>query len=90
LLLSPGESIDKIPGYKVCCSERVRDLTAFAQMFIAGGMGGIGYWAFVYPIDVVKTVMQTDSLNKAQRQHAGMLDAARAVYRCALSVCPGV
>ena len=30
--------------------------------FIAGGVGGTMYWAFNYPFDYVKTLMQTDKL----------------------------
>lgn len=30
--------------------------------FLAGGIGGTMYWAFNYPIDYVKTAMQTDKL----------------------------
>ena len=30
--------------------------------FIAGGVGGTAYWAFNYPFDYVKTLMQTDKL----------------------------
>ena len=29
---------------------------------IAGGMGGIMYWLFNYPVDYVKTLMQSDKL----------------------------
>ncbi len=31
--------------------------------FIAGGIGGTAYWAFNYPFDYVKTLMQTDKLD---------------------------
>ena len=30
--------------------------------FLAGGIGGTMYWAFNYPFDYVKTLMQTDKL----------------------------
>ena len=30
--------------------------------FISGGVGGTMYWAFNYPFDYVKTLMQTDNL----------------------------
>jgi hypothetical protein len=28
---------------------------------MAGGIGGIGYWCFNYPLDYVKSLLQTDS-----------------------------
>lgn len=31
--------------------------------FLAGGFGGSFYWSFNYPIDYVKTLMQTDNLD---------------------------
>jgi solute carrier family 25 carnitine/acylcarnitine transporter 20/29 len=39
---------------------------------LAGGLAGIGYWAFIYPIDYIKTLVQTDDLVK--RKYSGMLD----------------
>lgn len=38
--------------------------TPFYVPFIAGGLGGTAYWAFNYPIDYVKTLMQSDSFEK--------------------------
>lgn len=32
----------------------------FYVPFIAGGVGGTSYWAFNYPFDYVKTLMQSD------------------------------
>lgn len=31
---------------------------------LAGGFAGLGFWAFIYPIDYVKTVIQADSLTE--------------------------
>ncbi len=33
----------------------------FHVPFIAGGLGGTAYWCFNYPLDYVKTLMQSDS-----------------------------
>jgi hypothetical protein len=35
--------------------------TPFYVPLIAGGIGGTTYWAFNYPLDYVKTLMQSDS-----------------------------
>jgi hypothetical protein len=34
--------------------------------FLAGGMAGTSYWIFNYPVDYVKTLMQTDKLGNPQ------------------------
>jgi hypothetical protein len=33
---------------------------------ISGACAGIGFWAFIYPIDYIKTLLQGDSLSKPQ------------------------
>lgn len=83
LTLGKGESVANIPGYKVpllflFCSMMIANLPK--KLFIAGGMGGIAYWIAIYPVDVIKTTMQADSLNKATRKYSGFIDAARAIH----------
>jgi solute carrier family 25 carnitine/acylcarnitine transporter 20/29 len=34
----------------------------------------------IYPIDVIKSKLQTDSLDPAQRRYKGMIDCARKVW----------
>lgn len=29
---------------------------------LAGGCAGVGFWAFIYPVDYIKTIVQADSL----------------------------
>lgn len=43
----------------------------------AGGMAGAFYWISSFPIDVIKSRMQTDHLDKAQRSYANMWDCAK-------------
>jgi len=35
-----------------------------AGSLLAGACAGIGFWAFIYPVDYVKTLLQGDSLAK--------------------------
>ena len=42
--------------------------------FWCGGLGGVMYWLAVYPIDVVKSTMMTDSLDASQRRFKGYGD----------------
>lgn len=48
-------------------------------MLAAGSAAGVGYWLSIYPIDMIKTVVQTDHSDPAQRKYKGMWDAARSV-----------
>jgi solute carrier family 25 carnitine/acylcarnitine transporter 20/29 len=47
---------------------------------LAGGLGGVGYWALCYPLDIVKTAVQCDAIHPAQRKYAGALDATRQLW----------
>lgn len=50
-----------------------------AVLLLSGGMAGIGYWIF-YPLDMVKTILQTDAAEKANRKYSGYLDCCKKVY----------
>jgi len=49
------------------------------EVLVAGGAGGFAYWMLCYPVDVVKTMLQTDALDPAKRRYASSTAAARAV-----------
>lgn len=51
--------------------QRVADAPLSASL-LAGGAAGAGYWAFTYPIDYLKTLIQTDDLKN--RKYKGLLD----------------
>jgi len=53
--------------------KNVTDLPAW-KVLIAGGIGGIMYWATTYPFDVVKSTIQTDSTVIAERKYHGLVD----------------
>lgn len=46
-----------------------------AGSLVAGACAGIGFWAFIYPVDYVKTLLQGDSLSKPA--YNGMTHCAR-------------
>jgi solute carrier family 25 (mitochondrial carnitine/acylcarnitine transporter), member 20/29 len=54
------------------------ELASPALMF-SGGMAGLGFWSTVYPIDSVKTRIQTDS--DTMPRYRGMLDCATKTIR---------
>ena len=41
------------------------------QVMLAGGLGGVGYWVLCYPFDIVKTAVQCDAINPAERKYKG-------------------
>lgn len=43
-------------------------------------MGGFFYWAATYPIDVIKSSMQTDAVDPAKRRYKSVADCARKLY----------
>ena len=39
----------------------------------AGGLGGMAYWVVIFPVDVIKSAMQTDAIVKSERKYPDML-----------------
>jgi hypothetical protein len=54
----------------------VKDLSAGVIMG-AGGFGGLLYWLALFPVDVIKSAMMTDSVIPAERQYPTMVVAAQ-------------
>lgn len=59
------KSRNEIPTWKVC---------GF------GACAGYAMWLTVYPVDVVKSKLQTDGFTKETRKYTGMLDCARKTW----------
>lgn len=49
------------------------------EVLAAGGCGGFFYWLLCFPLDVIKTRVQTDALDPTQRRFRGMVDATRGI-----------
>ncbi len=58
----------------------MQDLEAW-KVLTSGGIGGVMYWLLTYPTDVIKSTMQTDSTNRAERKYSGWMDCATKIYR---------
>ncbi|KAK9325570.1 mitochondrial carrier domain-containing protein [Lipomyces orientalis] len=54
-----------IPGWRLC---------------VYGGCAGYGVWLSAYPFDVVKSKMQTDSIDPRRRQFSSTIDCARKTF----------
>ncbi|XP_010559312.1 PREDICTED: mitochondrial carnitine/acylcarnitine carrier-like protein [Tarenaya hassleriana] len=49
------------------------------SLMLAGGLGGAAFWVFVYPTDVVKSVIQVD--DHKNPKYSGSIDAFRKILR---------
>ena len=52
----------------------------------AGGLGGILYWCAIYPVDVIKSAMATDSIITKERKYPDMVTTYK-VCICMTSCC---
>jgi solute carrier family 25 carnitine/acylcarnitine transporter 20/29 len=57
-----------------------KDLSAGVVM-AAGGTGGILYWLAIFPVDVIKSAMMTDSIDPATRKYPNIPTTARVSSR---------
>jgi len=57
----------------------VRDLPAHVLLGSAG-FGGILFWLTTYPIDVIKSSMMCDTLDRSKRTYRSFLQTAQALY----------
>ena len=63
-----------------CSADDSRFLVSPAAMVVAlGGLGGIFYWMTIFPVDAVKSAMQTDDLRKPQRKFPTMASAVKVI-----------
>lgn len=58
----------------------VSDLSVW-QIFGAGGAAGVLFWALTYPLDVIKSTVQSDDLDRTQRKYTGIVDCAKKMYQ---------
>lgn len=56
----------------------VNDLPAW-KLLLAGAAGGYGMWVTCYPADVIKTHLQTDSLDTTKLKYNGIIDCAKKI-----------
>eukprot|EP00743_Colponemidia_sp_Colp-15_P001943 GILK01002115.1.p1 GENE.GILK01002115.1~~GILK01002115.1.p1 ORF type:complete len:310 (-),score=50.22 GILK01002115.1:112-1041(-) len=50
-------------------------------LFLSGGIGGLAYWSFIYPAEMIKTRIQSDSIVRGERQYKHFLDCFTKTYR---------
>lgn len=64
-LRAPGQKLEELESWK---------------LLVAGSVGGFAYWAVTYPIDVIKSAIQADSIVPSQRRFRGIPDCARQLW----------
>lgn len=46
----------------------------------AAGIGGITYWLAIFPVDCIKSAMQTDSITKSEKKYPDMVTTAKKLW----------
>eukprot|EP01096_Ripella_sp_DP13-Kostka_P009912 TRINITY_DN3828_c0_g1_i1.p1 TRINITY_DN3828_c0_g1~~TRINITY_DN3828_c0_g1_i1.p1 ORF type:complete len:289 (-),score=111.82 TRINITY_DN3828_c0_g1_i1:81-947(-) len=49
------------------------------KTLLAGGIGGMGYWLFCYPLDAIKSIIQSDHADPKQRVYRTYVQSVRKV-----------
>lgn len=60
--------------------QTVAELPVYATLF-AGGMGGIANWITVFPLDVIKSRLQTAEIGRYKPGTQGMIQCATELVR---------
>ncbi len=75
--------------FKRSLAERMQvapsELPAWAVLGSAG-LGGIMYWGFIFPVDCIKSAMQTDSIIKSERKYPNMVVTAQVGWAAAVKL----
>lgn len=51
------------------------------KVILYGATAGYVFWFTVYPVDAIKSKMQTDGLSPAERKYKGVIDCAKVTWR---------
>jgi solute carrier family 25 carnitine/acylcarnitine transporter 20/29 len=51
------------------------------QVLMSGGCGGLGYWVLCYPLDIIKSAIQTDSINPSERKYKTIAQTAALLWK---------
>mmetsp|Transcript_22578 Transcript_22578/g.35961 ORF Transcript_22578/g.35961 Transcript_22578/m.35961 type:complete len:266 (-) Transcript_22578:945-1742(-) len=73
-------------GYRLAC--KPGETHSASQVFIGGLVGGAcaggAFWGLPYPLETIKTRMQSDAIEHSKRKYSGILDCAKKTY---VSIC---
>jgi solute carrier family 25 carnitine/acylcarnitine transporter 20/29 len=72
---------EAVVGYKLKKDNLTRAELPALWAMLGGAISGPALWVMVYPMDVIKSRLQTDALDKGKRQYQGTLDCARQIFK---------
>ncbi|ARF10338.1 mitochondrial carrier protein [Hokovirus HKV1] len=61
-------------------SKNIKELSIYNNIF-AGALSGCLFWLAVFPLDVIKSNMQSDNLDKKYRKHNNIIHCAKNIYK---------
>ena len=71
---------EAVVGYKMKKDNLTRAQLPALWAMLGGFISGPTLWLMVYPMDVIKSRLQTDALDKKSRTYKGTLDCARQIF----------
>lgn len=71
---------EAVVGYKLRKDNLSRAELPSLWAMLGGAVSGPTLWVMVYPMDVIKSRLQTDALSPSQRQYKGTLDCAKQIF----------
>jgi solute carrier family 25 carnitine/acylcarnitine transporter 20/29 len=51
------------------------------NILLSGALGGLGAWSICYPLDIIKSEIQTDDLRSAKRKYTSYFDCVKQLYQ---------
>ncbi|MEW5300939.1 MAG: hypothetical protein WDW38_005150 [Sanguina aurantia] len=51
-----------------------------AVVVLSAGLGGLTYWLAIFPVDCIKSAMQTDNIIKSQRKYTDVISTAKLLW----------
>lgn len=71
---------EAVVGYKLKKDNLTRAELPAIWAMLGGAISGPTLWLMVYPMDVIKSRLQTDALDAKSRTYSGTLDCARKIF----------
>jgi len=61
-------------------TEKPSNMPAWKYL-VSGGVGGMAYWSLTFPLDVIKSTIQTDKSDPKDRKYKNYFDCAGKIYK---------
>jgi len=67
--------------YELSKYQLKRKIGDYWGILLAGGLGGMAFWTLIYPLDVIKSKLQTQPFEYSQRLYYGILDCGQKIFQ---------